>query len=175
MWRGCARKWEDCDVNFRIFKTLNKKKIVWLKWGQTGSLLNKRELNQNAECPLRRDWMKLVLGFKIIENPLDTLHRGHSFQKCQNDLQKDFWNCNHVGQQKVQLCVALFVIFLGVFICDQCIYHNLVISCYSVEHKKIFFMKLLCDWVCYAWCCFLSANPSGLISGSKSLFTWTGS
>lgn len=114
-----------------------------------------------------------VLVWYYCWSPLDTLCRGPSFQKRHNDLPQNFWNWNHARQQKVKLCVPYIVIFfrkylLGPVYVSQFGYRLL----FRGRKKKHCLWNLLCDWICCAWCCFWSAKLSGLITGSKSLFTW---
>jgi len=114
-----------------------------------------------------------ILVWYYCWSPVDTLRRGRSFQKWQNDLSQNFWNWNHVRQQKVKLCVAYIVIFfkkylLGPVCLSQFGYRLLLRG----RKKKHCLYNLLCDRICCAWCCFRSAKLSGLVTGSKSLFTW---
>jgi hypothetical protein len=76
-----------------------------------------------------------VLVWYICRSPLDTLRRGPSFQKRQNDLPQNFWNWNHARQQKVKLCVAYIVIFFRKYLLGP-VYHSLVIGCFSEGGRK---------------------------------------
>jgi hypothetical protein len=114
-----------------------------------------------------------VLVWYYCWSPLDALRRGPSFKKHQNDLPQNFWNWNHVRLHEVKLCVAYIVIFfrkylLGPIYVSEFGYRLLL----RERKKKHCLWKLLCDWICCAWCYFRSAKLSGLITGSKSLFIW---
>jgi hypothetical protein len=67
---------EKSDMNFRMLQFQAQKTIhiIVSTFRQSGSLLNKMEVNQNAKCSMKRSWVN------IFENPIATLHKGPWFK-----------------------------------------------------------------------------------------------
>jgi hypothetical protein len=61
--------------------------IIINKFRQTESLLGKKEPNQNAECPLKRNWMRhaAILGIFLLKIAW-TLHTGDQGLSLQSEI-----------------------------------------------------------------------------------------